>query len=111
MAHANPHLCLRRLQGDREEASNPAAPECSVSGCGCGPALMVASGLADIGLGSDHVSGIRVRFSPDILNGGNTCPIQFCFGLKKRLHCTRMVGPGSLSPNHAVITGLGWVGV
>jgi hypothetical protein len=52
-----------RLQGDREKASNPAAPECSVSGCGCGPALMVANGLADIGLGSDHVSGIRVRSS------------------------------------------------
>lgn len=49
-----------RLQGDREEASNPAAPECSVSGCGCGPALLVASGLADIGLGCDHVSGVRV---------------------------------------------------
>ena len=52
---------MSRLQGDPEEATNPAAPECSISGCGCGPALMVASGLASIGLGSDHVSGIRVQ--------------------------------------------------
>ena len=49
-----------RLLGDLEDATNPVAPECSTSGSSCGPALVVANGLADIGLGSDHLAGIRV---------------------------------------------------
>lgn len=49
-----------RLLGDSVEGDNPAAPENSMSGCSCGVALLVASGLADIALGSDHLTGIRV---------------------------------------------------
>ena len=51
-----------RLLGDSIDGSNPSAPECSISGCSCGPALMVASGMADMALGADHLAGIRVNY-------------------------------------------------
>lgn len=49
-----------RLLGQEGSAFNPGAPESIASGIASGVALAVAADAATIGLGIDHLSGIRV---------------------------------------------------
>jgi hypothetical protein len=49
-----------RLLGQHGGALNAALPDSIASGTGSGVAMAAAAGLADIGLGVDHLSGPRV---------------------------------------------------
>ena len=53
-------MCLYRLLGRTGAATNPALPESIASGTGSGVAMAAAAGLADVGIGLDHLSGPRV---------------------------------------------------
>ena len=53
---------LYRLLGQAGAATNPALPESIASGTGSGVAMAAAAGLADVGIGIDHLSGPRVGF-------------------------------------------------
>ena len=49
-----------RLQAREGATSNPRVADCPASGTGAGVATAVAAGLADVGLGLDHVAGLKV---------------------------------------------------
>ena len=49
-----------RLLERESAATNPALPECIASGTGSGVAMAAAAGLADVGIGMDHLIGPRV---------------------------------------------------
>ena len=57
---------LYRLLGNAGAAANPALPESVASGTGSGVAMAAAAGLADVGIGIDHLSGPRVGASASI---------------------------------------------
>ena len=46
--------------GREGAAQYPGLPQCLASGTGSGAAMAVAAGLADVGLATDHLAGIRV---------------------------------------------------
>ena len=54
---------LHRLLGQAGAAINPALPESNASGNDSGVAMAAAAGLADVGIGIDHLSGPRVHAS------------------------------------------------
>ncbi len=56
-----------RLLGQEGSAFNPEAPQSIANGTASGVALAVAADAASIGLGIDHLSGIRVSIGPDSL--------------------------------------------
>ena len=47
------------MQGQSGATVNPTLPDCPASGTGAGIATAVAAGLADCGLGVDHVAGLK----------------------------------------------------
>lgn len=49
-----------RLLERESAATNPALPESIASGTGSGVAMAAAAGLADVGIGMDHLIGPRV---------------------------------------------------
>ena len=54
------HDASNRLQAVSGVTANPEVPDCPASGTGAGIATAVAAGLADCGLGLDHVAGLKV---------------------------------------------------
>ena len=48
------------MQGQEGSTSNPVVQDCHASGTGAGVATAVAAGLADFGIGVDHVAGLKV---------------------------------------------------
>lgn len=53
-----------RLLGQEGAAQNLALPESVASGTASGVALAVAADAATIGIGIDHLAGVRVRIDP-----------------------------------------------
>lgn len=53
---------VSRLQSQKSSTFSAVMPDSAATGTGAGIAAAVAAGLADCGLGVDHMTGLKVRF-------------------------------------------------